>query len=80
MGKIILRHCPFCGDRAKGEHLDTFSGLFVVIKCGLCGAASKPFKVDEDNDDVEYAINEAVRKAANFWNRRVADEQREADL
>ena len=68
MGTITLRSCPFCGDGAEPMVIDTCSGDMVLIKCGLCGAASKAFPIKENS---KYAATEAVRKAANFWNRRV---------
>ena len=60
-GTAELKSCPFCGGKAKLEHLSKSS----VVYCRDCRASTKAVEYSP-----EYASDE---KAIEAWNRRAED-------
>lgn len=72
---IELKPCPFCGGEAKEKTFRSEqtifcrSRTFIYYECERCEARTKAFP-----ESVEYG---AKAKAAEAWNRRPEDEQRD---
>lgn len=58
-----LKHCPFCGGKAKLEDYG-LNGNFVVVHCLYCGAMTRLFAKD-------IRLGETAIEA---WNKRVEED------
>ena len=67
-----LKPCPFCGGEAEtwcqpGKH-----GLFVFVKCDICGAQTRVRSAEDFDDDDEFWAQPAVIHVKKLWNSRIS--------
>lgn len=81
--KIKLKPCPFCGK--KGQIISEFDKEFGncwVVRCENCyaNASSIVESMDELKPEEKLsAIMKAVNEAVNSWNKRIKQEETDAD-
>ena len=67
--EIKLKPCPFCGGSARFETRAIFASQVITVKCKECEAECKPVGIS-----IDYSAREM---AAEKWNTRAQDEQKE---
>lgn len=71
LNKIILKPCPFCGNKAKLiVNIQSFQP-YAMVECESCSA-----KTERVMQSVDYC---ATDEAAKLWNRRVPSNHNEEE-
>lgn len=74
-----LSDCPHCGGAAEYHivnarfMLKKYHGRYLCAGCRQCGVSTGLFEIQKTGSSLmnEYRQIEAMRKAADVWNRRV---------
>ena len=70
-----LKLCPFCGGKAELTVVgDPLKGAFIIVKCTMCGGASKGYYFRGEIPDAP-PLEDSIggEKAMNAWNRRARE-------
>ena len=88
MDKIDLKCCPFCGGKAEIVECHVYLDDAVRVRCSKCSIITPAVLIDhpayteksggELDETTRYTKEQACYVAAQAWNRRTDDEQREA--
>lgn len=69
---MALLKCPHCGGNAEPRvNYGTDETAYIFIRCRTCGAQTRPYSCNTEN---ESSKNHAAEDAANAWNMRTETE------
>lgn len=76
-----LERCPFCGGKAElrvADHAFREDMKIAKVVCLQCNAGANSFIAGKEFfSGITITIDEAIKKAANAWNRRRCKERGE---
>lgn len=64
-----MKNCPFCNGEPTLFSTRGKYGYFVFIKCDLCGAQGKTFKMGETREE-NWQDSVEAQNAIKMWNMR----------